>query len=513
MNGAESLVHSLLKSGVDVCFANPGTSEMHFVAALDRIPGMRCVLGLQENVVTGAADGYWRMTGKPAATLLHCAPGLANGLSNLHNARRARSGIVNCVGDQATYHRPYDAPLTGDTEGFARGVSAWVRTSSKASDVGAEAAQAVQAARTYPGRIATMILPSDTCWDEGGVVADALPVPAVPQADPHAVKNAARVLREKTNVLVLLGGAPAQTPRAQELAWRIAAATGARIMAETSTPRMARGRGRMQLERVPYPVDMAIAALKDVQQIILVGSKAPIGFFAYPGKPSKHYPETAGVHVLTRPEQDAEAALQALVDELGAPAAAIPDPGPRPEAVRGAPSPEGLARTVGSLMPEGAIIVDESVSYGRGFFPLTYAAAPHDWLQITGGAIGCGIPLATGAAVGGAGRRVINLQADGSAMYTVQGLWTQAREKLPVTTIILSNRKYQILLGEYQNVGANPGRTAMDMMDLGNPDIGWAKLAQSMGVEAATATTLDQLADLLAQSLASPGPFLIELVI
>jgi len=513
MNGAESLVHSLLKSGVDVCFANPGTSEMHFVAALDRIPGMRCVLGLQENVVTGAADGYWRMTGKPAATLLHCAPGLANGLSNLHNARRARSGIVNCVGDQATYHRPYDAPLTGDTEGFARGVSAWVRTSSKASDVGAEAAQAVQAARTYPGRIATMILPSDTCWDEGGQVADALPVPAVPQADPHAVKNAARVLREKTNVLVLLGGAPAQTPRAQELAWRIAAATGARIMAETSTPRMARGRGRMQLERVPYPVDMAIAALAQVQQIILVGSKAPIGFFAYPGKPSKHYPETAGVHVLTRPEQDAEAALQALVDELGAPAAAIPDPGPRPEALRGAPSPEGLARTVGALMPEGAIIVDESVSYGRGFFPLTYAAAPHDWLQITGGAIGCGIPLATGAAVGGAGRRVINLQADGSAMYTVQGLWTQAREKLPVTTIILSNRKYQILLGEYQNVGANPGRTAMDMMDLGNPDIGWAKLAQSMGVEAATATTLEQVADLLAQSLASPGPFLIELVI
>lgn len=513
MNGAESLVHSLLKSGVDVCFANPGTSEMHFVAALDRIPGMRCVLGLQENVVTGAADGYWRIAGKPAATLLHCAPGLANGLSNLHNARRARSGIVNCVGDQATYHRPHDAPLTGDTEGFARGVSAWVRTSSKASDVGAEAAQAVQAARTCPGRIATMILPSDTCWDEGGVVADALPVPAVPQADPHAVKNAARVLRENPNVLVLLGGAPAQTPRAQELAWRIAAATGARIMAETSTPRMARGRGRMQLERVPYPADMAIAALAKVEHIILVGSKAPIGFFAYPGKPSKHYPEQAGVHVLTRPEQDAEAGLQALVDELGAPAAAIPDPGPRPEAARGAPSPEGLARTVGSLMPEGAIIVDESVSYGRGFFPSTYAAAPHDWLQITGGAIGCGIPLATGAALGGAGRRVINLQADGSAMYTVQGLWTQAREKLPVTTIILSNRKYQILLGEYQNVGANPGRTAMDMMDLGNPDIGWAKLAQSMGVEGATATTLDQVADLLAQSLTMNGPFLIELAV
>src|SRR5512136_1534561 len=158
MNGAESLVHTLLRSGVDTCFSNPGTSEMHFVAALDRVPGMRCVLGLFEGVVTGAADGYARMSGKPAATLLHCGPGLANGLANLHNARRARSAIVNCVGDQATYHRPYDAPLTADTEGFARGVSQWTRTVRRADEVGRDAAVAVQAARTSPGQIATLIL-------------------------------------------------------------------------------------------------------------------------------------------------------------------------------------------------------------------------------------------------------------------------------------------------------------------------------------------------------------------
>ncbi len=512
MNGAESLVHTLLKGGVDVCFSNPGTSEMHFVAALDRIPGMKCVLGLQENVVTGMADGYFRMAEKPACTLLHCGPGLANGLANLHNARRARSGIVNIVGDQATYHRPYDAPLTADTEGWARGVSAWVRTSAHAAEVGADAAVAIQAARTSPGQIATMILPSDTCWDPGGVVAEPLPVPATPQAETHAIRNAARILREKRNVLVLLGG-PALREGAQKLAHRIEAATGCRLLAEGSNARVERGRGRLPLERVPYPVDQAIAALASVEHIILVNAKAPIGFFGYPGKPSKHYPENAGVHVLTRYEQNAEAALLALVEELGASDAAIADPGPRPEAARGAPTPEGLARTIAALMPEGCIIADESVSFGRGFYRETFAAPQHDWLHITGGAIGCGFPLATGAALGAPGRRVIGLQADGSGMYTLQALWTQAREKLPVTTIILSNRQYAILLGEYQGVGANPGRTAMDMLDLSNPDIGWVQLANGMGVEAAQATTLEQVGDLLAQSCARPGPFLIEMVI
>ncbi|HZF75006.1 MAG TPA: acetolactate synthase large subunit [Acetobacteraceae bacterium] len=510
MNGAESLVHTLLGAGVDTCFANPGTSEMHFVAALDRIPGMRCVLGLQENVVTGMADGYWRMAGRPAATLLHCGPGLANGLANLHNARRARSGIVNCVGDQATYHRPLDAPLTADTEGFARGVSAWVRTSARAAEVGADAAAAVQAARTSPGQIATLILPSDTCWDEGGTVASPLPVPAAPRADPLAIRNAARVLRERRDVLILLGG-PALRQEAQHLAWRIAQATGNRVMAEMSNGRIERGQGRLPLERVPYPVDLAVEALKPFGAIVLVNAKPPVGFFAYPGKPSRHHREDAELHPLTRYEADAEAALRALAEELGAPEVPLPDTGSRPEPARGAPSPEGLARSLAALMPEDAVVADEAVSYGRGFFKETHAAPRHDWLQITGGAIGCGIPLATGAAIGAGGRRVINLQADGSAMYTVQGLWTQARERLPVTTVIISNRSYAILLGEYRNVGANPGRTAMDMMDLGNPNIDWVRIANGMGVEAAKTATLEGLSDLMRQSFAQNGPFLIEL--
>jgi len=512
MNGAESLVHTLLRSGVDTCFANPGTSEMHYVAALDRVPGMRCVLGLFEGVVTGAADGYARMAGKPAATLLHCGPGLANGLANLHNARRANTPIVNIPGDQATYHRPLDAPLTADTEGWARGVSAWVRTATSSRTVGADAAVAVQMARTSPGQIATLILPSDTSWDEGGVVADALPVPTPPASAPSQIEEAAAVLRRGGAGVVLLLSGTGLSEDGLALAHRIAMHTGCRLMAGGSNARTARGQGRVPVDRVPYVVDVAVKALAGTRHMILAGAKKPVTFFAYPGKVQTSVPEDADLHVLARPEQDIVEALARLADMLGAPKVAKPDNGARSEVARGAITPESVAATLGALMPEGAVIADESVTFGRGFFPLTKAAPPHDWLNVTGGAIGGGPPLATGAAIGAPGRRVINLQADGSAMYTVQALWTQAREKLDVTTILLSNRKYQILIGELANVGANPGRTAMDMLDLGNPDIDWTKLAGSMGVEGARADNTETFADLLRHSLTRSGPFLIELM-
>jgi acetolactate synthase-1/2/3 large subunit len=512
MNGAESLVHTLLKSGVDTCFANPGTSEMHFVAALDRIPGMRCVLGLFEGVVTGAADGYARMAGKPAATLLHCGPGLANGLANLHNARRANTPIVNIPGDQATYHRPLDAPLTADTEGWARGVSGWVRTATSSRTVGSDAAVAVQAARTSPGQIATLILPSDTSWDEGGVVADPLPVPAAPASAPSQIDEAAGVLRRGgAGVLLLLSGS-GLSEQGLALAHRIAVHSGCRLMAGGSNARTARGQGRVAVDRVPYVVDVAVKALAGTRQLILAGARKPVTFFAYPGKVQTSVPPDADLHVLARPEQDIVDALGRLAEAIGAPKVAQPDNGLRSEVARGAITPESVAATLGALMPEGAVIADESVTFGRGLFPLTKAAPPHDWLNVTGGAIGGGPPLATGAAIGAPGRRVINLQADGSAMYTVQALWTQAREKLDVTTILLSNRKYQILIGELANVGANPGRTAMDMLDLGNPDIDWTKLAGSMGVEGARADNTETFADLLRHSLSRSGPFLIELM-
>jgi acetolactate synthase-1/2/3 large subunit len=514
VNGARSLLDTLLRSGLDTCFANPGTSEMHFVAALDQAPGMRCVLGLHETIATGMADGYWRIAGKPACTLLHCGPGLANGLTNLHNARRARSGIVNVVGDQATYHRPLDPPLTADTESMARTVSAWVRTTMAAKDVGRDAAEAVRAARTAPGQVATLILPSDASWDEGGAVADPLAPPEPAAIETAAVDAAKQALRKAgSKTLILIGGRAAQA-EALGLAWRVAKATGAGLMAEFGVAHVQRGRGRVPVERVPYGTDQANEALARFAHIVLVNARPPVGFFAYPGKRGTHYAPGTELHVLSRLDQDPLAALRALVESLGAPEAPAPDPAPHPEVARGAPTPEGLAQVVAAVMPEGAIVSDESVSFGRNFYRGTHAAAPHDWLHLAGGAIGDGLPVATGAAIASkSSRRVISLQADGSAMYSLQALWTQAREKLPCTTVILANRKYAILLGEYQGVGATPGANALSMLDLGNPPLDWVELAHGMGVEAARATTLERCADLMAQSFRQAGPFLVELVI
>ena len=513
MNGAESLVHSLLNSGVDTCFSNPGTSEMHFVAALDRVHGMRCILGLFEGVVTGAADGYARMAGKPAATLLHCGPGLANGLANLHNARRAATPVVNIVGDHATYHRPLDAPLTADTEGWARGVSGWVRTAIDVKTVGRDAAAAVQASMIAPGQIATLILPSDVSWNDGGIPGEKLPAIPTPFVSPNQIDEAVTALRRGGAGIVLLLGDAGLTVEGLDAAHRIQSATGCRVMAQGSNAKIARGQGRLSMERVPYVVDQAVKVMEGTKHLILAGARKPVTFFAYPNKVQTSIPEDSEIHILARAEQDIVEALVRLADALHAPKVAAPNNGERPAPGRGAPTPEAIAAVLGALMPENAVIADESVTFGRGFFHNTKAAPPHDWLNVTGGAIGGGMPMATGAAIGAPGRRVINLQADGSGMYTVQSLWTQAREKLDITTVIFSNRKYQILLGELANVGANPGRTALDMLDIGNPDINWVGMANAMGVEGARTDTADGFADLLAHSLTRSGPFLIELVI
>lgn len=509
MNGAESLVHTLIASGIDTCFANPGTSEMHFVSALDRIPGMRCVLGLQENIVTGAADGYWRIARKPAATLLHCGPGLANGLANLHNARRGRSGIVNVVGDQATYHRPLDAPLTADAEGWARGVSGWVRTTPDSTSVGTDAAVAVQAARTWPGSISTLILPADAAWNDGGVVAVALPVPPPPRVAPFAVETVARALRSGEPALMLLG-AGAMTEEALELAYRISASTGVSLLVETHISRIDRGRGRVPVERLPYRVAPALEKVGPIKHLILVGATSPVGFFAYPNKPSRLYPPEAAQHVLARADQDETAALRDLVAALDAPKVAVPVLPPA-EIAQGPLTKEGIAQTIAALIPENAIVMDEGSLFGGILFPVSYGAPPHTWLQQTGGAIGAGIPMAIGMAIAAPDRRVISLQADGSGMFTVQGLWTQARENLDITTIVFSNRQYAILLEELANVGASAGQTARDMLTLSNPDLDWCALARGMGVEAKRAESCEELADLIRASLKRKGPFLIEL--
>ncbi|UCH47635.1 MAG: acetolactate synthase large subunit [Betaproteobacteria bacterium] len=510
MNGAESLVRSLLLSGVDTCFANPGTSEMHFVAALDKVEGMRCVLGLAETVVTGCADGYARLSGKPAATLMHCGPGLANGLSNVHNARRAFSPMVNIVGDHATYHRPFDSPLTFDTEGLARTVSHWVRTSASSQRVGPDGAAAVQAALTSPGQIATLILPADTAWSDGGQLADPLPVPEAPLVAPETIRSVAQALRSGEQAMLVLTG-KALSEKGLVAAQRVVSVTGAKLRCPTQLPRMARGRGRVPVDRIPYVVEKALEVLSGVRHVVLVGAKPPTGFFAYPGKPSLLAPTDSMTHVLARPEHDLVAALNALADELGAPEkVAIPQADSEPQLLRGAFEPVAFATTLAALLPENCIVSEDGVTSGRALLAPTFNAAPHDWIQITGGAIGQGFPAATGAAMACPDRKVVCLQADGAGMYTLQALWTQAREKLDVINVVFANRVYKILHGELLAVGAQPGHASKELFDLSPPELDWIKLANGMGVEARRVETLEDFADVFKAACTNRGPFLIE---
>ncbi len=512
MNGAESLVKTLVTAGVDVCFANPGTSEMHFVAALDDNPDMRCVLGLFEGVVTGAADGYARMAGRPAATLLHLGPGLGNGLANLHNARRGRSPMVNIVGEHATYHRQYDAPLTADIEGVARPMSHWVRTSRFAAEVARDGAEAVRAALTPPGQIATLILPADTAWNPAPEGAAApLPVPEPAPAQPDAVAAAAAALRSGESAVLLMNGS-ALRRESLALAGRVASATGARLLSDTFVARIERGAGIVPVERLPYFAEQVEEALAGVRHMILVGTRPPVSFFAYPGKASNLVPEECSVHSLAGPEGDIAGALAELAEAVAAHGAPEVAGSGRPAPARdGALDPQTIAQAIGAWLPEGAIVVDEAATSGFGLPAATAGCPPHDWLGLTGGSIGQGLPAAVGAAVACPDRKVLSLEADGSGMYTVQALWTMAREQLDITVVIFANRKYAILQVEFMRVGAhNPGPKAMSMLDLSNPDLDWVQLARGMGMEASRATSVAEFNAQIESALRHRGPHLIE---
>ncbi len=518
MNGAQSLVRTLVASGVELCFANPGTSEMHFVAALDQIDGMRCVLGLFEGVVTGAADGYYRIADKPAATLLHLGPGLGNGLANLHNAKKAGSGIVNIVGEHASHHLEHDAPLTADIEGIARPMSHWVHTARSSTTVARDGAAAVAQARTPPGRIATLILPADTAWGPAEGSALAAQPPARSAVASHAVEAAAQALLRGRGAALLLGGVAAREP-ALLLAGRISAKTGCTLLLENNVPRLQRGAGRVRTKRVPYVVDEALKALKGVDELVLVGAKVPVAFFGYPGKPSVLIPPSCQVTLLAAVEDDIVGALEALADRLGArqlaPAHVATLERRGADALPTGPiTPDGIGAVLAALLPENAIVIDESVSVGRSFGPLTAGAAPHDWLNLMGGSIGFALPAATGAAIAAPDRPVIVLEGDGSAMYTLQALWTCAREGLNVKVLVLANRSYQILHGEFAHVGAGtPGQRAKDMLTLDRPALDWVALAKGHGVAAARVDDLDALAATFRAALASSGPFVIEVML
>jgi len=509
MNGAESLIRTLVAGGIQACFTNPGTSEINIVAALDQATDMRCVLGLFEGVVTGAADGYARMARKPACTLLHLGPGFGNGIANLHNASRAQVPIVNIVGQHAIYHLRHDTPLTSDIEAIARPYSRWLRTSGAASELGRDAAEAIVAAA--PGRIATLIVPADVAWGEGGVISE---VPALPKASPPKIANverAAAMLQSGRRTAMLIAGS-ALYGKGIAAAGRIAASTGIKLLAPYPFTRMQRGAGIPAVERVHYILEQAVDQLKEFRQLILVGAQAPIAYFAAPGKNAVLTSPECEIHTLASPDEDSARALEALATALSLdgiqPIAANAE---RPSLPSGDVNLQGVAAAIGALLPENTIVVDESMTSGRGLMAATRGSPPHDWLANTGGSIGIALPLAVGAAVACPERPVLCLTADGSAMYTAQALWTMAREGLNVTTVVFANRAYAVLKREFSYLGVGtPGPRALDMFEIGRPDLDWVLLAKGMGVPGTRVSSLEDFARALREGFEGGGPMLIE---
>lgn len=517
MNGAQSLIQTLVNGGVNVCFTNPGTSEMAFVAAVDRVPGMRTILALFEGVATGAADGFARMAGTPACTLLHLGPGLGNGIANLHNAKRAHSPLINIVGEHATWHLNYEAPLASDIRALASNVSGWIRTCASLDLVPQDAVDAIAAARRTPGQVATIIFPGDYMWNES---AGPLPPPIVngPAAvDPVAVDKLAALLRAaeaRGEPCAIYVGGPAWSARGQELASRIGAATGARVFGHRFSPKGSRGAGIAQITRLAYPVPQAVHQLAGVKHLVMAGAPQPVGFFGYPNLPSELQPPDCQLHTLATLGQDVLGALEALAGALDAPAgAANVNRLARPGLPGGELNVEKIWLALASLLPENAIISDEAVTSSRASDEWMSTTVPHEWLAVTGGSIGQGMPVATGAAVACPDRKVISMEADGSAMYTLQSLWTQAREQLDVLTVIFNNRNYAILQGEMKAIGLTIGPKAHDMLRLDSPTLDFVSLAKGMGVPASRATTQDEFNAALAIGLREKGPRLIEAMI
>jgi acetolactate synthase-1/2/3 large subunit len=514
MNGAQSLMQTLVNCGVEVCFGNPGTSEMHFVASLDSAPGMRAILCLFEGVATGAADGYGRMAGKPAAVLLHLGPGLANGLANLHNARRAATPVVAVVGDHATYHLQYDAPLTSDIAGFARPVSSWICESKSALNVAADAARAVQAACAAPGGVATLILPADTAWNEAHHAAQPLPRMGPAPVSADAVEEAATLLRNGKRTAILMRGRVLRG-EGLEAAGRVAAKTGARLMCDTFSPHSELGAGRVPVERLPYFAEQITETLSGVEQMILVGAKPPVSFFAYPGKASWCSPAGCRIAQLAHEHEDGVQAMEALDQALGGPAPSVARlPLSLPDAPSGRLTAVAVAQAIARLTPENAVVADEAATSGLHLAMLTARARPHDHMALTGGSIGLGLPLAVGAAVACPDRKIICPHGDGGAAYTMQALWTMARENLDITTVIYANRSYAILNFEMMRVGAiGAGPKALSMLDLHNPEMNWTSIATGLGVEASRADTAEQFCAQYESAMKQRGPRLIEALI
>ncbi len=515
MNGAQALMRTLVDAGIEVCFSNPGTSEMHFVAALDGEPKMRAVLALFEGVATGAADGYARMADKPAAVLLHLGVGLGNGMANLHNARKGKVPVVNIVGDHSLDHVQYNAQLQSDIETVARNVSPnFVRTSQSTAELCNDTVDAIVAARGLPGQVATLILPADVSWGKGGVPAQVPPQPEHHIASQEQIDAAVAAIKKGKKVAMLLGGRALREPSLMAAA-KIAAHSGVKLFHETFPTRLERGVGMPTPEKVAYLAELVGVQLADIDHLILVDSKAPVSFFAYPGKKSYLVPDSCQVHSLATEEQDAAGSLRKLVDALGADNTAPKLQKPnRPSSPKGKLTAEKVCQAVGHYLPENAILIDEAITSGLLLQSMTAGCPRHDYITLTGGGIGQGLPNAVGAAIACPDRPVFALIGDGTSMYTIQSLWSMAHEELDVTVVIFNNASYSVLNIELERVGAEKiGEKALSQLDLNGPVINFSQLAQSMGVHGTRVSTAEEMNKALEYASSQKGPHLIEAIV
>ena len=512
MNGAESLIKTLMANGIDHCFANPGTSEMHLVQAIDNVDGFDAILCLFEGVCTGAADGYARMRGVPATTLLHLGAGLGNGIANLHNCRRAGTPLINIVGDHAVHHVPYDAPLTSDVEAVAKAVSSWIRTSTTPQGVGIDTADAVLASmQSKPdslGNIATLIVPADCAWGEGHAIAK-VKLPTRHSVPGEVVSDVASKLDGDT-ILMIDGNGLYE--KGIVAAGKIAAATGCQLFTPTFPARVESGPGVPAVNRLPYFPEQIIALLGNTKRLVLAGASAPVGFFAYQDLPSYLVPDHCEVVHFANRHEDVSLALQDLADFLGNSRFEFPKP-VKPSLPDGELNIGHIGRILAAKVEDEAIVTVDSGGGGVAYGPLQ-ASVRHSWLNLTGGSIGQSGPLAVGAAVACSDRPVYALLGDGGAMYTNQFLWTAAREQLNIVTIIFANRQYNILKVEYRRLGNNQiGEKAARLFDIGNPDLDWVSIAKGQGVDGCRASTCDEFALALDKARNTEGPFLIEALI
>ncbi len=503
MNGAERLVTTAAEAGIALCLMNPGTTEMPLVSAFETEPRIRPILVVQEGVATGAADGYFRMAQRPAMVLLHLGPGLANGTAYLHDGRRSGSGVLTIVGEHASWHLSNDPPLAMDIAAVAGAVSAWVRTIDTAAAVAQDTLDATAAAAA--GAIATLIIPHDVQLGAVPAVVPTLLTSALPIV---RIGAALDILRAPGAALIL--GGDALSEASIRAAGRLAAA-GIRVLVHEFPARLERGGGLIAPERIPYFPEQAIACLSSSAGFVCAGAREPVAFFGYPGIPGRLLPPGAPIVHLFDRGADAARALETLADAIAAPAASAVNL-PAPAKASGPLDPPTFAKAVAAAIPEFAIVMDEGNTTSPTLYAESAGAPRHSYLTQPGGAIGLGLPAALGAALACPNRPVIAVQADGSALYTLQALWTMARENTNVTVVLCDNRSYRILGMELTRTGKAPadfGRVERAMIDLGTPPIDWLALAKGFGVNGVGVACAEELTAAIMEAVRAPGPFII----